>query len=78
MANSYAVLLLRIIYQLEWTIYKKNPGSGTQINYGDEIYFVNDQYNQWLTLYWSRVYGNIYLTTQVNADYYWQILPGTD
>lgn len=60
--------------QLEWTICKKDPGNGAQVNYGDEIYFVNNQYKQWLTLYWSRAYGNIYLTTQENAGYYWQIL----
>ena len=60
--------------QLEWTVYKKDPGAGVEINYGDEIYFVNKHYGQWLTLYWSRAYGNIYLTTRGNAGYYWQIL----
>jgi hypothetical protein len=61
--------------QLQWTIYKKDISTGTQVNYGDEIYFVNNYYNQWLTLYWSKLYGNIYLTTQANANYYWQIMP---
>jgi len=60
--------------QLQWTIYKKDTSTGTRINYGDEVYFVNNYYNQWLIIYWSRVYGNIYLTTQANANYYWQIL----
>jgi hypothetical protein len=61
--------------QLEWTILKKDPGTGAQVNYGDEIYLVNNHYNQWLTLYWSKVYGNVYLTTRADAGYYWKILP---
>lgn len=60
--------------QLEWTVYKRYPGTDSQIHYGDEIYFINRYYGQWLTIYWSRVYGNIYLTTRVSANYYWQIL----
>jgi hypothetical protein len=61
--------------QLLWTIYKKDTSAGNGINYGDEVYFVNNYYpNNWLCLYWSRVYSSIYLTTQANANYYWQIL----
>jgi hypothetical protein len=60
--------------QLEWMIYRRHPGKGTEINYGDEIYFVNKNCGQWLTLSWSRIPGNIYLTTSTNAGNYWQIL----
>jgi 3',5'-cyclic AMP phosphodiesterase CpdA len=60
--------------QQQWQIFKKDTSNGTQINYGDAIYFVNKYYNQWLTPYWSRVYGNIYLSTRANANYYWQAL----
>jgi hypothetical protein len=61
--------------QLQWTIYKKDTSTGTGINYGDEVYFVNNYYtNNWLCLYWSRVYSSVYLYTQANANYFWQIL----
>jgi len=59
--------------QLQWQIFKKDTSAGTQVNYGDEVYFVNMYYIQWLTIYWSRVYGNIYLTTKAGANYYWQL-----
>jgi 3',5'-cyclic AMP phosphodiesterase CpdA len=60
--------------QLQWTILKKNPGSDAAVHYGDEVCFVNKYYDQWLTLYFTPAYGNIYLSTRPDAGYYWQIL----
>ena len=58
-----------------WTIRKKDTRSGQEIRYGDEVYFINNNYSdQWMLPYWSKVYSAIYLTTKKNADYYWQIL----
>lgn len=57
----------------EWNVMKADTSSGSQINYGDIVYFVNPKNKQYLSIYWSRAYGNIYLTTQSNI-YYWQIL----
>lgn len=60
--------------QLSWTIYKRDTSNGNGINYGDEVYFLNNSYSDnWLRLYWSSLYSSIYLTTQVDANYYWQI-----
>ena len=59
--------------QVQWTILKRDLSTSAEVHFGDDICFINKHYEQWLTLYWTRAYGNIYLSTHPNAEYYWQI-----
>jgi hypothetical protein len=60
-----------------WTVQKRDP-SKPEVNYGDDICFVNRSYGgQYLQPYWSVVWGAVYLTTRSGEPYYWTAQPGT-
>jgi hypothetical protein len=52
-----------------WTIHKRVPGDGV-IRYGDDVWFRNVSWNQWLT-----TSDDNYLTTAADANYFWTIQP---
>jgi hypothetical protein len=63
--------------QQQWTLKKRDNTGSAVVNYGDEIYFVNQSYTgQVLTSYFSAAYGSIYLTTKANTSYYWTMQRG--
>jgi predicted phosphodiesterase len=55
--------------QERWIIHKRVPGDGV-IRYGDDVWFENVTWKQWLTTDTDE-----YLTTAPNANYYWTIQP---
>lgn len=52
-----------------WIVHKRVAGDGV-IRYGDDVWFQNVTWNQWLT-----TTDDNYLTTVAGADYYWTIQP---
>ncbi|NES89942.1 MULTISPECIES: hypothetical protein [Okeania] len=55
--------------QQKWTI-RKRDNSDPIINYGDEVYFLNNYYEgQWLCI----ENNGRWLTTKTNANVYWVI-----
>jgi hypothetical protein len=55
--------------QEKWIIHKRIAGDGV-IRYGDDVWFENVTWKQWLTTDTDK-----YLTTGANANYYWTIQP---
>lgn len=56
-----------------WFVYKRDTSVTTDIHYGDEVYFVNVDWDQWMLPYDSILYSVLYLTTQEDANYFWTI-----
>lgn len=56
-----------------WYVYKRDTSVTTDIHYGDEVYFVNVDWDQWMLPYDSILYSVLYLTTEENANYFWTI-----
>ncbi|SDG72583.1 metallophosphoesterase family protein [Chitinophaga filiformis] len=56
-----------------WYVYKRDTSNGLDIHYGDEVYFVNADWDQWMLPYDSVGLSVLYLTTEENANYYWII-----
>lgn len=56
-----------------WFVYKRDTSVTTDIHYGDDVYFVNVDWDQWMLPYDSILYSVLYLTTQEDANYFWSI-----
>ncbi|PWV50594.1 metallophosphoesterase [Chitinophaga sp. S165] len=56
-----------------WFVYKRDTSVSTDIHYGDDVYFVNVDWDQWMLPYDRIRYSVLYLTTEEDANYFWTI-----
>jgi hypothetical protein len=58
-----------------WTVQKRDP-TQPEVHYGDDISFVSNAYaGQLLQPYFTKLWGNVYLTTKSGDPYYWTARP---